>query len=71
MVPQGKKWRVKTDSQPALVRPVDGLVRPVTPVRLVSDDGQTSAVEASPDLSSSVPMVCDDKLRAFRGGHRC
>jgi hypothetical protein len=33
MVPQGKEWRVKTSSEPAPVRPVEELVRPVTPVK--------------------------------------
>jgi hypothetical protein len=55
MVPQGKEWRVKTSSEPAPVRPVEESVRPV------DVDGQTDDPETLPDLSSLVPMVCDDK----------
>jgi hypothetical protein len=61
MVPQGKEWRVKTSSEPAPVRPVEELVRLVTPVRPVDIDGQTDDPETPPDFSSLVPMVCDDK----------
>jgi hypothetical protein len=61
MVPQGKEWRVKTSTEPAPVRPVEELVRPVTPVRLVDVDGQTDDPETPPGFSSSVPMFCDDK----------
>jgi hypothetical protein len=60
MVPQGKEWRIKTSSQPAPVRPVDGSVRPVTPVRSVEVDGQTDDPEMPLGFSSSVTMVCDD-----------
>jgi hypothetical protein len=41
MVPQGKEWRAKTSSEPAPVRPMEELVRPVTLVRPVDVDGQT------------------------------
>jgi hypothetical protein len=61
MVPQGKEWRVKTSSELAPVRPVEELVRPVTPVRPVDVGGQTDDLETPPGFSSSVPMVCDDK----------
>jgi hypothetical protein len=61
MVPQGKEWRVKTSFEPASVRPVEELVRPVTPVRLVDVDGQTDDPETLPGFPSSVPIVCDDK----------
>jgi hypothetical protein len=61
MVPQGKEWRVKTSSAPAPVRPVEELVRPVTPVRPVDVDGQTDESEMPPDFSCLVPMVCNDK----------
>jgi hypothetical protein len=37
MVPQGKKWRVKTNSQPESVKPVEGPVRPVTDVSQTGD----------------------------------
>jgi hypothetical protein len=40
MVPQEKEWRVKTGSEPALVRPVEESVTPVTSVRPVDFDGQ-------------------------------
>jgi hypothetical protein len=61
MIPEGKECRVKTSSQPAPVRPVEGSVRPVTPVRPVDVDGQTDDPETGPSFSFSVPMVCDDK----------
>jgi hypothetical protein len=61
MVPQGKKWRVKTSSELTPVRPVEESVRPITPVRPVVVDGQTDDPEMPLDFSSSVPIVCDDK----------
>jgi hypothetical protein len=61
MVPQGKEWRVKNCSKPAPVKPVEELVRPVTPVRPVDIDSQTDDPESPPGFSSSAPMVCDDK----------
>jgi hypothetical protein len=61
MVPQGKEWRVKTNSQPELVRPVEESVRPITPVRPVAGVGQTNGPETSPGFSSLAFMVCDDK----------
>jgi hypothetical protein len=62
MVPQGKEWRVKISSEPAPVRPVEELVRPVTPITPVNVDGQTDDSETPPGFSSSISMVCDDKL---------
>jgi hypothetical protein len=56
MVPRGKEWRVKTSSQLALVRLVEGSVSPV------DVDGQADDLEMPPSFSSSVPMVCDDKF---------
>jgi hypothetical protein len=61
MVPQGKEKRVKTSSEPALVRPVEESVRQVIPVRPVDVDSQTDDPEMLPGFSYSVPMVCDDK----------
>jgi hypothetical protein len=61
MVPQGKKWRAKTSSEPAPVRLVAESVRPVTLVRLVDVDGQIDDPETLSDFSSSAPMVCEDK----------
>jgi hypothetical protein len=58
MVPQGKKWRVKTSSQLAPVRSVEGSV---TPVRPVEGAGHTDDPNTPLGFSSSVPMVCDDK----------
>jgi hypothetical protein len=48
MVPQGKEWRAKTNSQLAPIRPVAGV-------------GQTNDPETPPGFTSSAPMVCDDK----------
>jgi hypothetical protein len=55
MVPHGKKWRIKTSSQTAPVRPVEESVRPV------DVDGQTDDAERPLGFPSSVPMVCDNK----------
>jgi hypothetical protein len=50
MVPQGKEWRVKTAPQtPKAVRPVDQAIRPGSP-------------EMPPGFTSSIPMVCEDKV---------
>jgi hypothetical protein len=49
MVPQGKEWRVKAAVQLGAVQPGDQAVRPGSP-------------EMSPGFSSSIPMVCDDKV---------
>jgi hypothetical protein len=48
MVPQAKKWRVKTNSEPAPVIPTEESVRPVTSVRPVDVDGQTDDLETPP-----------------------
>jgi hypothetical protein len=40
---------------------VEESVTPVTPVRSMDVDGQTDDTETPSGLSSSVPMVCDDK----------
>jgi hypothetical protein len=55
MVPQGKEWRVKAATQlgavtpPEAVRPGDQAVRP-------------GSLETLPGFSSSIPIVCDDKV---------
>jgi hypothetical protein len=55
MVPQGKEWRVKAALQPGAVQP-PGAVKP-------GDQAvRPGSLETPPGFSSSIPMVCDDKV---------
>jgi hypothetical protein len=56
MVLQGKEWRVKAATQIGAVKPPEGAVRP-------GDHAvRPGSPEMSPGFTSSIPMVCDDKV---------
>jgi hypothetical protein len=56
MVPQGNEWRVKAATQIGAVKPPEGAVRP-------GDHAvRPGSPEMSPGFTSSIPMVCDDKV---------
>jgi hypothetical protein len=56
MVPQAKEWRVNAATQTGAVKPPKGAVRP-------GDQAvKPGSPKMPPGFSSSIPMVCDDKV---------
>jgi hypothetical protein len=62
MVPQGKEWRGKAATQTGVVKPPEGAVQPLGAVRPGDQAVRPGSLETPPGFSSSIPMVCDDKV---------
>jgi hypothetical protein len=62
MVPQGKEWRVKAATQTEAIKPPERAVQPPGAVRPCDQAVRPGSTETPPDLASSIPMVCDDKV---------
>jgi hypothetical protein len=62
MVPQGKEWRVKTTLQTEAVKPPEGAVQPLRAIRPSDQAVKPGSPKMPPGFSSSIPMVCDDKV---------
>jgi hypothetical protein len=62
MVPQGKEWRVKAGTQTGAVKPSEGAVQPPGEVRSGDLAVRPGSPETPPCFTSSIPMVCDDKI---------
>jgi hypothetical protein len=62
MVPQGNEWRVKAATQTGAVKPLEGAVQLPEAVRPGDQAVKLGSLETLPGFSSSIPIVCDDKV---------
>jgi hypothetical protein len=62
MIPQGKEWRAKMTPQAGAVKPPEVAVKPSEAVKPVDQPVRSGSPETLISFSSSVPMVCNDKL---------
>jgi hypothetical protein len=62
MVPQGKEWRAKMTPQAGAVKPPEVAVKSPVAVKPVDQAVIPGSPETLLSFSSSVPMICNDKL---------
>jgi hypothetical protein len=62
MVPQGKEWRAKITPQAEAVKQPVETVEPPVAVKPVDQAVRPGSPKTPLSFSSSVPIVCDDKL---------
>jgi hypothetical protein len=62
MAPQAKEWRVGAATQTGAVKPLEGVVQLPGAVRPGDQVVIPGSPEMQPGYTSSIPMVCDDKV---------